>query len=210
MVDIAHTFGSQADKYRQAAQKFRLPYFDYYRPRSQSYTTFPGVSDDGTTSFPYDFSMPQVLTVEKVMLMKPGATALSLEDNPLNFFAFPRSGSIPESQWQVIGQTSGGFSRSRTTRYPTDQSPLEGDPGAMNLALNKNRESGTGQSLNMIKDPSYDLWDAFSTDTAGLTPTSGSLEDIHGNYHVLIGDTFGHMSQVPVAAFDPVFWFHHW
>jgi tyrosinase len=210
MLDMANQFGSQADRYRQAAQKFRLPYFDYYRPRSHTTTTFPGITDGQTTSFPYDFSLPQIFTLEKVMLMKPGATELSLEDNPLNYFTFPTSGMIPTSEWDAVVPQASGYSRSRTTRYPRSQSDLEGDPAAMNTAINQNRESGTGQILNMITDPAYNQWDAFSTDEAGLTPTSGSLEDIHGNYHVIIGNIPGHMSQVAVAAFDPVFWFHHW
>jgi tyrosinase len=190
-------------------QKFRLPYFDYYRPRSHTTTTFPGITEGQTTSFPYDFSLPQIFTLEKVMLMKPGATALSLEDNPLNYFNFPSSGMIPISEWDAVVPQASGYSRIRTTRYPRSQSDLEGDPVAMNAATNRNRESGTGQILNMITDPAYNMWDAFSTDEAGLTPASGSLEDIHGNYHVIIGNTPGHMSQVAVAAFDPVFWFHH-
>ena len=32
---------------------------------------------------------------------------------------------------------------------------------------------------------------------------------VHGRYHVLIGGQNGHMSSVPVAAFDPIFWLHH-
>jgi tyrosinase len=46
----------------------------------------------------------------------------------------------------------------------------------------------------------------------------GSIEGFHGNYHVNIGSLvespsattyLGQMSNAPVAAFDPVFWFHH-
>lgn len=36
----------------------------------------------------------------------------------------------------------------------------------------------------------------------------GSLEDIHNTYHDVCGGD-GHMSRVPVAAFDPIFWLHH-
>lgn len=40
-----------------------------------------------------------------------------------------------------------------------------------------------------------------------------SLEFIHNNIHSWIGGpdgmTAGHMADVPVAAFDPVFWLHH-
>jgi tyrosinase len=35
---------------------------------------------------------------------------------------------------------------------------------------------------------------------------SAQLEDIHNNVHVWVG---GHMSDIPFAAFDPIFWAHH-
>jgi tyrosinase len=38
---------------------------------------------------------------------------------------------------------------------------------------------------------------------------NGSLEGLHNRYHLLIGGTGGHMSRVPTAAFDPIFWLHH-
>lgn len=43
-----------------------------------------------------------------------------------------------------------------------------------------------------------------------------SIEDLHGLIHGLCGGAtingtgFGHMAQVAVAAFDPIFWLHHW
>ena len=46
-------------------------------------------------------------------------------------------------------------------------------------------------------------------------PGWGSIESIHDNMHVWCGGgyfgepAFGHMSWVPVAAFDPIFWLHH-
>lgn len=40
-----------------------------------------------------------------------------------------------------------------------------------------------------------------------------SLEFIHNNIHAWVGGpdgmTAGHMADVPVAGFDPVFWLHH-
>jgi tyrosinase len=35
------------------------------------------------------------------------------------------------------------------------------------------------------------------------------LEDLHGAVHVYVGGETGHMSQVPLAAYDPIFWAHH-
>ena len=34
----------------------------------------------------------------------------------------------------------------------------------------------------------------------------GSLEDIHNAVHILVGGGGGHMSEVEVSAFDPLFW----
>ena len=35
---------------------------------------------------------------------------------------------------------------------------------------------------------------------------TSQLEDLHNRVHVWVGGT---MSEIPVAAFDPVFWAHH-
>jgi tyrosinase len=60
----------------------------------------------------------------------------------------------------------------------------------------------------------------FSNDEwiPGQPGAYASLEDIHDNIHGLIGGPApnnqssppGHMSIIPYAAFDPVFWLHHW
>jgi tyrosinase len=40
-------------------------------------------------------------------------------------------------------------------------------------------------------------------------PGFGSFEDIHNTIHRLVGGNAGHMSNVAIAAFDPIFWLHH-
>lgn len=37
-----------------------------------------------------------------------------------------------------------------------------------------------------------------------------NIEFIHNNIHYWVGGGGGHMSQIPVATFDPTFWLHHW
>lgn len=37
----------------------------------------------------------------------------------------------------------------------------------------------------------------------------GSIEGVHDTVHGVAGGG-GHMSAVPYAAFDPLFWLHHW
>lgn len=78
----------------------------------------------------------------------------------------------------------------------------------LNMILNKQREPLTAYCLNMMKN--YKNIPGVATNaTTPFAENSGSLEGIHGSYHVIIGGPGGHMSKVPVAAFDPVFWFHH-
>ncbi len=101
MLEIADKFPNP-QKYRTAAQKFRLPFWDYYRPRGHK-ASFPGIRlGQGRTSFDYDFSIPQILAVEKVMLRTTPKDELTISDNPLNFFAFPKTGGIPESDWEIM------------------------------------------------------------------------------------------------------------
>ena len=102
MLEIAENFPNP-QKYRDAAQRFRLPYWDYYRPRGNK-ADFPGVRlGKGRTSFNYDFSIPQIFTLEQVIVRTPEKDELELRDNPMNFFKFPATGSIPEDEWQILG-----------------------------------------------------------------------------------------------------------
>ena len=83
----------------------------------------------------------------------------------------------------------------------------------------------------MLENKAYSLYDVFTYNRltkptvappSGSTKEatkfvygwpSGSLEALHGAYHVIVGGSpfpaknvpGGHMSRVPIAAFDPVF-----
>jgi len=53
---------------------------------------------------------------------------------------------------------------------------------------------------------------SLSTDYNSFSNTAdgvNSLESPHGTVHVTVGGENGHMSMVPLAAFDPIFWLHH-
>lgn len=128
----------------------------------------------------------------------------------------------------ICTQTSIPEVKAHTLRYGN-----EGDrwAEAMNEALNKIREDQMRTSLCMIERGEYGNFKYFST--AGVTmkgsdpddpskilkkPT-GSIENLHNQYHIYCGGfadkgqyqgKTGHMICVPVAAFDPVFWTHHW
>jgi len=64
-----------------------------------------------------------------------------------------------------------------------------------------------------------DDWESFASAKAqeNAPPDNwASIEGIHNVLHNWVGgatdqkDTNGHMSHVAIAAFDPLFWLHHW
>lgn len=211
-------------KYRDSARRFRLPYWDYLHAREAKQTVFPGVFAGRKTSFPYDFRLPLVMKEDKLMVYRPGdevsETRLAAMDNPLKNFDFPQSHSVAPEEWGVLEQQvraeGGGFylSQRRTARHPKAGATGEADNFAeLDAALNKDREPEVQTLLDLIELQPYADFGNFATAVpsgkGGRNAPNGSLESFHGAYHVLIGGA-GHMSRVPIAAFDPVFWFHHW
>lgn len=49
----------------------------------------------------------------------------------------------------------------------------------------------------------------FSNDADGRGSKYASLESLHNVVHVWVGGAGGHMSVIPYASFDPIFWLHH-
>ncbi|GAB1310590.1 tyrosinase [Madurella fahalii] len=87
-----------------------------------------------------------------------------------------------------------------------------------------NRESITdfdyGRTAEMVyRLLTYPLdFKSFATTARDATAVSASassvvldmnIEFIHNNIHYWVGGDGGHMSQIPVATFDPIFWLHH-
>lgn len=104
--------------------------------------------------------------------------------------------------------------------------PLNGTAVSQNnliteqIELNNNHQDGNTsnvreQTFTILA--SYTDYAAFSNARWVNKPGSfASLEGVHDTIHVLTGgdgtrpsDAGGHMSQIPYAAFDPVFWLHH-
>ena len=95
----------------------------------------------------------------------------------------------------------------------------------MNDGLNIVRADSCRIVLSMMTNSAYDDYNTFATSRQpiGQGPgrdavaerrdfhrgASGSLEALHGQYHGLVAGG-GHMSAVGCAAFDPIFWLHHW
>lgn len=212
MAEIADRFPDQfKPRYKAALKEFRFPYWDYYRPRAKGTTPMPGITGPGgTTTFDYDFSVPQIFVVEQVMVRRYDKNdELHPIPNPLRKFSFPKTGGLTTDDWT----NAKGYSQTQTVRYPESTNDLTGSITKQSFILNRQREPNVKAIRLMIKN--YDSYASFASDS--LTPgASGSLEDIHGDYHGFIGggpafgSRMGHMSYVPTAAFDPIFWMHHW
>ncbi|KAB2569580.1 Tyrosinase [Lasiodiplodia theobromae] len=215
--EIAKEFKDQ--KYLEAAKQFRLPYWDYFKPREQKDIVF--TRPNGTkATFPYDFRLPEVLKQDKLMVYRPGnEEQLGPMDNPLKSFRFPKKGSIPLSQWQVMedrAKAQGAtftLPQDHTVRHAVDHGNGKDNFEELDTVLNKAREQMVIYMLNLLEVPNYGVYDYFATTGLALeepdpNAPSGSLEGFHDTYHGHIGGA-GHMSRIPVAAFDPVFWLHH-
>ena len=80
----------------------------------------------------------------------------------------------------------------------------------MNQDLNQEREGLVGSMVNLMTIASYKDYRMFSNHSTRTGLAGGSLEGFHDQYHGIIGGQGGHMGSVPVAAYDPIFWLHHW
>jgi len=103
MIDIAESFAERYRKvYLNAAQLFRLPYWDFHRPRKEKRVVFPGVVQGRTASFPFDYSVPEILSEDAVMVRKPPHNTLErLGHNPLGSFRFSKF-KILDKEWDSL------------------------------------------------------------------------------------------------------------
>jgi tyrosinase len=105
MLEKAKSYPAQDQKrYLAAADRWRLPYWDYHRPRGDK-VTFPGVVDEGTTEARYHVNLPLIFSAPSIMVHEPGKAELTPLQNPFVSFKFPKSGNkdrIPNDQWENV------------------------------------------------------------------------------------------------------------
>ncbi|KAF5635886.1 tyrosinase precursor (monophenol monooxygenase) [Fusarium sp. NRRL 52700] len=210
----------QKKKYLAAAQQFRLPYWDYFRPRAYTKTTVPGVTNpkNGTTTTPYDWGAPQIFTLKKVMVRRLPDNELIPMKNPFFQFEFSdeQLNKIQLDEDELTSIEPQFRNVLKTIRHGGSDDKAMDD---MNVQLNQTRENRVGLCLSFIEDEVYRNFRTFATNAvfpkpnekpgAILQRASGSIEGFHGGYHVTIGGD-GHMGSIASAAFDPIFWMHHW
>lgn len=171
-----------------AANKLRMPYWDW--------AAKPG---NGRPVFP--------LMISDVTVTVNGPNGKSTFTNPLfrHDFADPSGlfyGNPPFTKWK------------RTYRWPTN---LSDNPTSQNdkvaSTYNSNRQNLADQMYSLFTRCTDYLH--FSNDMAGSSSTacSTSLENIHNTVHSMAGGpdntVAGHMTFIPISSYDPLFWLHH-
>ncbi|KAF4456902.1 tyrosinase precursor [Fusarium austroafricanum] len=228
---VANQFTAQEgrDKYLAAAKEFRMPFWDWARPG------LPVFPEEATNSDTADVVIPQSLMKEYPDL-KRGADGFVKIPNPLFSYKF-QSSAGQDFKIENLKSTTRYQSVGVTTERSAGQQKIDILRGITPYTREVNRELPVEGNLRervvyLLK--SYEVFDQVSHNqwdptrkprldrTGRPSRTSGqgfgSIEDIHNTLHVLVGgqgrDDFnrprtGHMSQVPISAFDPIFWLHH-
>lgn len=202
MLINAKQFKAQPEEHIEAVKQFRLPFWDYFRPRGGN-CRFPGVRDlkRGTTGYEWDFSIPNILEVETVMVYKPSGKndlpekefQLQEIDNPLNKFKFPEDNSIKDEEWAALeAEKDGPFKGSKlfTTRHDT---LLVGKSNyqQLNTVLAQRRESEVEALLNLLNPKmAYTDYKNFATKAIPKdwkNKVYASVESLHDDYHGICG-----------------------
>jgi len=138
----------------------------------------------------------EVISLEKVSIITSDGTS-SLVDNPFfryRFHPIEPTFPAPYIKWPT------------TLRYATSSAAsAHSDVALLKKRLSARQSQITEDTNRLFSIDSWSLFSNHGTDNGG---TSNSLESIHDIMHVLVGGN-GHMSDIPVAAFDPIFFLHH-
>lgn len=215
MAEIATRYEDDAvrENYLSAVKEFRLPYWDYFRPRRAEKVD----QNSFRTGAGYSFNLPLIFTTQEIIVRQtPDNKLVKLSSNPLYRFMCPtkNDGGFDDTDW---GHANGRkiYAKRCTVRNPVFRDDDEGDLPGMNNYIN----SATFRQPNTIsirdRITSNQTYESFAT-TDETLGASGNLESLHNGYHGALGGGdynagyLGWMGQPPTAAFDPVFWIHHW
>ncbi|KAF7556599.1 hypothetical protein G7Z17_g1343 [Cylindrodendrum hubeiense] len=218
MLSVAEQFTEEEGqgRYLAAAKAFRMPFWDWAR------SDLPVFPDEATDSNVVRVVMPETLRKEDEGRKKEADGSVEIP-NPLYSYKFQEG----------VGKDFKIEGLQTTTRYhsagvSTEQSPEQQKEAILDEITPFTREVSRDlgvernlrervvyliQSYEMFDQVSHNKWDPKNNGRG-----FGSIEDIHNAVHGLVGgfgsdrqnrSRTGHMSRVPISAFDPIFWLHH-
>jgi tyrosinase len=231
---LKYTDESTKTKYLEACDRFRLPYWDPCLPRQLGEDHSNDLSSSST--LPYEFGIPKIVSKPKVFVKKQESSSeLSEVDNPLYQYKFPENFRYPNNTdlfWQHPSKNALIEDSSLEGTYHTVRAPDENglqDDKYINTYMHHHIQSDIGSSMYKVLT-AHQKWAVFSNDVYdedeaqnskdGKSYIDHTLEGFHDNVHVFLGQGklgtgqkekgSGHIGDPNYAAFDPLFWLHHW
>ncbi|KAK4631916.1 Tyrosinase [Fulvia fulva] len=187
--EIADSYppGPLRRRMQKAVESLRWPYWDW------------AAKPEG------DHCLPEFLSAQQINIT--GQNGDETIDNPLYSYKFVDPSKLyyaPFNQWHS------------TLRYPnSNNADVSGDEQSVVNAFDSVRQTLQDQVYSLLANCDNYLY--FSNDAPGGTyaKCANSLEQIHNSVHTTGGGpgskdvSGGHLTYLPLAAFDPIFWFHH-
>ncbi|KXT13907.1 hypothetical protein AC579_2638 [Pseudocercospora musae] len=187
--DVASSFsGDFGSRMQAAAHVLRIPYWDW------------AANPDNRGDV-----LPPAISGQQVTIAGPnGQETLS---NPLFEYKFTSSSGMYYSPFTVWDTT---------LRYPTsDAKDATSQEQQATTAFNQLRENIQDQVYALLANCDNYLHFATDDSSSPAGKCANSLEGIHNTIHTTCGGagsssvSGGHMTYLPLASFDPIFWMHH-
>ena len=121
--------------------------------------------------------------------------------------------SLPWWDWTTRPGIPDAYGQAAPGAAPNPLFSAEVDP----LALAQGARSGDVKAASTVRFPGQAGAPPLPTaaevshvlSLGSFLDFTQQLEQLHNNVHVWVGGAEGHMSDIPFAAFDPIFWAHH-
>ncbi|KAI0444390.1 tyrosinase [Xylaria telfairii] len=213
--EVIPKYPAYKDKYLEAARTWRLPFWDWAKnPR-----------------------IPEMVRYKTIGITFGGEPKMEIA-NPLYQFRMPNDKKMKVYGVGPVVNFDGGspFEYGEciaTSRCPTSEERDDPDKWANGVVHDETADgllaehsSITEMSYGSAAELVYRLLtypmdyahfatlardENMTSVTASTTKVTNdiNIEFIHNNIHYWAGGDGGHMSQIPVATFDPIFWLHH-
>jgi len=179
-------------KWRTAASKLRLPYWDW------ALKTPPG-----------EHNLPTSIADDTITITYPNGT-IKIIANPLRKYTFHPliPSDFAQQGEELYYPYDKWLSTIRNPTVPDNSVNAKDNKTEMHMILDEQRDSRARGVYRVMSQ--WQGWGNFST-SAYTNPRSpiqiGDIESQHGSGHTSF--TNGHMGPSAYTAFDPVFWLHH-
>ncbi|KAI1290962.1 tyrosinase [Xylaria venustula] len=214
--EIIPKYPAYKEKYLEAARSWRLPYWDWAK----------------------NPKVPRFARYKKINLTIGGEPSVEIA-NPLYQFRMPNDKKMKVYGVGSIVDFDGGepFDYGEciaTSRCPTGEDRKSDSDAWVNGVVHDDQVDRLLAEHSAVTDESYGSaaelvyrlltypmdYPHFATlardenaMSAGASTSKVTndinVEFVHNNIHYWVGGNGGHMSQIPVATFDPTFWLHH-